>query len=204
MLEVKVIDYGKLSNLYNICNAIEFMGFRYSIVKEAKEIDEAACLILPGVGAFEDGISGLRSKGLDKAIIDYAKRGKPLLGICLGMQLLMEASYEFGKHKGLNLIEGEARKFQSDKHYKVPNINWHPVKFKNTNAEDKYYYFVHSYYIITQYADNTCGTTNYSNVTFASAVHKENVWGVQFHPERSGKNGLHLLHNFITKHKLYE
>jgi imidazole glycerol-phosphate synthase subunit HisF len=214
--EVSIVDYG-LGNLRSVKNSFRQLGASPKLIDTAGDIRGADFLVLPGVGSFEEGMKNLKSKGLDRAIIDYARSGKPLLGICLGMQLLMEKSYEFGEHDGLGLIEGDVVFFPPmeelvSEGYKIPHVGWngiHSLKdWKGTildglsdNADT---YFVHSYCVRPKRAENILASTDYFGYEFCSVVGKGNIVGCQFHPEKSGKVGLSILRSFLTSNKKKE
>jgi len=207
--QVSILDYG-LGNIRSIKNAFEELGVKVNLISSPEEIGKAKHLILPGVGSFEEGIRNLRSAHLDQAIIDYVGEGKFLLGICLGMQLLMTKSYEFGEHTGLGIIEGEVLRFEEGplllkQPFKVPHVGWNKVAL-NRRAEDILFdgkihdfeaYFVHSYYVKPVREEYVLATTSYGGQEFCSLVAKDNVYGCQFHPEKSGGIGLYLLKEFL-------
>ncbi|PRM90707.1 imidazole glycerol phosphate synthase subunit HisH [Aliarcobacter cryaerophilus] len=197
-----IIDYnmGNLASVYNACS-------KYTkdlkIVKNADDLKNLDKIILPGVGAYKDAMQHLEESNLKDAILDFANSKKPLLGICLGMQLLFESSEEFGYTKGLGLIEGKVVKFDKSKmssDLKIPHMGWNKIENKENqlfkDLKDPYLYFVHSYHIITD-DKNIIGKTNYG-YEFASAVNKDNIFGFQPHPEKSHNNGLKILENFIN------
>lgn len=196
-METVIVDYG-LGNLRSVQKSIEKIGESVKISNNIKDIETADRLILPGVGAFCDAITLLNKKELDKAICKFVKTERPLLGICLGMQLLYDKSYEGGIYEGLGLIEGEIKKFVGD--YKVPHIGWNDIcstkGILSKNLENPYVYFVHSYYAPVNYATDT--TTSYGGVTFSSAIAYQNIFATQFHPEKSGDVGLSILKNFFN------
>lgn len=194
---IVVIDYG-LGNLASVTNALNRLGIQSRISGSPSMIKKAKALILPGVGAAGAGMKNLKSKGLDKLILAEIEKGKPLLGICLGMQLLFEKSEE-GNVNCLGIFKGVVKKFKKER--KIPQIGWNQVEikqesnfFKNINSES-YFYFVNSYYCLPQDENIIAGLTDYGEI-FASIVAKNNVIGVQFHPEKSGKIGFRLLKNF--------
>ncbi len=199
---IAVVDYN-MGNLRSVENAFLKIGSKVTIVKNPKEIKNYDKLILPGVGAFGDAMKHLKQSGLDEAIKEFASLGKPLLGICLGMQLLLESSDEFGEHEGLGLICGKIRKFDKEKFQtplKVPHMGWNEIfvqkktpLFKNLEKEF-YLYFVHSYHAICE-SKYTIGESEYG-YSFSSAINKDNIYGLQPHPEKSHKNGLQILKNF--------
>ncbi len=201
---IAIIDYG-LGNLFSLRSSLRAVGAESVVTDDAALIRRADRLILPGVGAFRDAAAKLREKGLDELIREEAASGKLLLGICLGMQLLFDESLEFGRYPGLGLIHGTAAPIPvpDKKTYKLPQIGWnalhltreHPL-FAGINEGD-HVYFVHSYHGTDCEAD-TIATTEYGTVVTA-AVARENVWGTQFHPEKSGRVGLEILRAFAEQ-----
>ena len=197
---ISIINYG-VGNLHSVNKAVEFAGGKTIITNDRKTIMDAEKLILPGVGAFEDGLIGLKSNGLLTTIQDFKKTGKPILGICLGMQLLFEKSFEKGEHKGLGIIDGEVLKFESPG-IKVPQIGWNSIsvtkdsKLMQKISDNSYVYFNHSYFCEPKNQNVVLTKTSYG-VNFASAVEFENVYGVQFHPEKSQKIGIQIIRNFV-------
>ncbi|PRM98538.1 imidazole glycerol phosphate synthase subunit HisH [Aliarcobacter cryaerophilus] len=197
-----IIDYnmGNLASVYNACSKFTK---DLKIVKNADDLKNLDKIILPGVGAYKDAMQHLENSVLKDAILDFANSKKPLLGICLGMQLLFESSEEFGYTKGLGLIEGKVVKFDKSKmssDLKIPHMGWNKIENKENqlfkDLKNPYLYFVHSYHIITD-DKNIIGKTNYG-YEFASAVNKDNIFGFQPHPEKSHNNGLKILENFIN------
>jgi glutamine amidotransferase len=200
---IHIIDYGS-SNLLSIARAFEHIGAKVVMVQKASDISNADHLVLPGVGAFPDGMEALVNAGFDKAIHQHATAGKPLLGICLGMQLLLDIGTEMHEVKGLELIPGKVLALPKDQaHLKVPNINWHPVSqlsdhpLFNSIPNNEMFYFVHSYYAQTNFIENNIGQTAFGSLMLSSVIAKNNIMGTQFHPEKSGEMGLQLLRNFI-------
>ena len=196
-----IIDYnmGNLASVYNACSKFTK---DLKIVKNADDLKNLDKIILPGVGAYKDAMQHLEDSGLKDAILDFANSKKPLLGICLGMQLLFESSEEFGYTKGLGLIEGKVVKFDKSKmssDLKIPHMGWNKIFTKPNRLfegmDNPYLYFVHSYHAITT-EDVTIGKTIYG-YEFASVVNKENIYGFQPHPEKSHTNGLRILKNFM-------
>ncbi|MBR3966701.1 MAG: imidazole glycerol phosphate synthase subunit HisH [Clostridia bacterium] len=199
---IAVVDYG-VGNLFSLVSSLHAVGADAIVTGDADEIRKAEKIILPGVGAFGDAAAKLRSTGLDKVIIEEAKGGKPLLGICLGMQMLLEKSYEYGEHEGLGLIKGEIRPISDviPKDLKIPHIGWNALDFTENKSElfkyiknGDHVYFVHSYYG-ANCADATIATSEYG-APLTAAVQSGNVMGCQFHPEKSGKVGLNILKAF--------
>ncbi|UTJ07122.1 imidazole glycerol phosphate synthase subunit HisH [Arcobacter roscoffensis] len=198
---IGIIDYnmGNLASVYNACHLIDAKA---SIVKDPNELKNFDRVILPGVGAFADAMEHLNETGMKEAIYEFSKTGKPMIGICLGMQLLFESSQEFGHTEGLGLIDGEVVKFDKSKMHediKIPHMGWNTIINKEHSLfeglENPYLYFVHSYHAQTK-EENIIGKTIYG-YEFASAVNKDNVYGFQPHPEKSHDNGIKILENFI-------
>ena len=197
-----IIDYnmGNLASVYNACHLIDAKA---TIVKNPEDLKNFNRVILPGVGAYKDAMEHLIQTGMREAVYEYAKSGKPMIGICLGMQLLFESSEEFGYTKGLGLIEGKVVKFDKSKmssDLKIPHMGWNKTVNKDNplfkNLQNPYLYFVHSYHVVTD-DKYTIATTNYG-YDFVSAVNKDNIFGFQPHPEKSHNNGLKILENFIN------
>ena len=199
---IGIVNYN-MGNLASVMNAFTKLGIETEIQDDPNKISGYDKLLLPGVGAFGDAMKHLKSNGMDRAIIDFAATGKPLLGICLGMQLLFESSEEFGSHKGLGLINGGIVKFNETKFdhpLKVPHMGWNEMFVQRDTPifdglpKDFYLYFVHSYHVVCddKYA---IGKTHYG-YEFVSAVQKDNIYGIQPHPEKSHDNGLKILTNF--------
>jgi len=197
-MAIGIIDYG-MGNLKSVSNALDFLGAPNFISDDYKELEKADKLILPGVGAFKDAIDLIKDKSFDILLEDAKKVNKPILGICLGMQLMFDSSSEFGKHKGLSLIKGDIVKFDID--LKVPHMGWNKLNvIKETPLfrglpEDSYVYFVHSFYLETK-EDVVSATTTYGK-EIQVAAQEGNVFALQFHPEKSGDVGLKILSNFI-------
>ena len=201
---IALVDYG-VGNLFSLQRSLEAIGVQSVITGNAQALRSADKIILPGVGAFGDAAQKLKDTGLMQLLRDLAKEGKPLLGICLGMQLLLEKSYEYGEHEGLGLIQGEIDRIAvPDKEmYKLPQMGWnrlhlvgeHPL-FRYVREGD-FVYFVHSFHGI-HCQDATIATTDYGT-TVTAAVASGNVWGVQFHPEKSGAVGLSILRAFAEE-----
>lgn len=204
---IAVIDYG-VGNLFSLTASLKFLGADTIVTNKREDIIAADRIILPGVGAFEDAIAKLKATGLVDTIIEETKKGKPLLGICLGMQLLFEKSYEYGEHEGLGLIKGEIASIEADlpertsgEKLKVPHIGWNSLDLKGNDPlfkyikEGDYVYYVHSFYG-KNCLENTIASSNY-DIEVTGAVRSGNVYGTQFHPEKSGNVGLNILRAFM-------
>ena len=198
---IAVIDYG-VGNLFSLCSSLDAIGAETVVTCDPDVVRAADKIILPGVGAFSDAIAKLRESGMDKIIIEEAKRGKPLFGICLGMQMLFEKSYEYGEHDGLGLLRGSVVGMEGSlpSELKIPHIGWNYLKFDRAHPlfkyinEGDYVYFVHSYYAV-DCEESLIASTEYGKMLTA-AVALENVAGTQFHPEKSGEVGLKILKAF--------
>ncbi|MEJ2467673.1 MAG: imidazole glycerol phosphate synthase subunit HisH [Campylobacterales bacterium] len=201
---IGICDY-RMGNLASVKNAFALLGESVAVESDPDKLAGYDRLILPGVGAFGDAMEHLRERGMDEALKAYAGSGKPMLGICLGMQLLFESSEEFGPNPGLGLIKGKVVAFDParfDHPLKVPHMGWnrmftkpHPL-FEGLD-EAHYLYFVHSYHAVAKEEADIIGETEYG-YRFTSAVAHDNVMGIQPHPEKSHKNGLQILKNFIN------
>jgi glutamine amidotransferase len=199
---IGIVDYN-MGNLASVINAFAKVGVDATLESDPTKLSQYDKLILPGVGAFGDAMEHLKENGMDEAVIAYAHSGKPLLGICLGMQLLFESSEEFGAHKGLELIPGKVVAFDEakfDHPQKVPHMGWNELFVQKETPlfdglnKDFYLYFVHSYHAMCddKYA---IGKTHYG-YKFVSSVQKDNIYGIQPHPEKSHENGLKIIENF--------
>lgn len=207
---ITMIDYGG-SNLRSAQKAFEFVGGQVQITADPKVVRQAEKLVLPGVGAFASGIAGLRQRELDAAAVRAVERGALLLGICLGMQLLFDESDEMGRHTGLGLIPGRVTRFNDRQMtksetrlrspLKVPHMGWNQISHNGRHTllhgvpDGAHVYFVHSYYCIPAASETIIAQTEYGQL-FASIVGRDNVYGIQFHPEKSQKVGLRILRNF--------
>ncbi len=200
---IGIVDYN-MGNLASVRNAFKLLGEEVHVESNSDKFKEYDKLILPGVGAFGDAMEHLRERNMIEPLKAYAQSGKYMLGICLGMQLLFESSEEFGSHEGLGLIEGSVRYFDKsrfDSELKIPHMGWNRMFTQKhdlfNNLDDKHYlYFVHSYHVTCKNSQNIIGESEYG-YKFTSAVAKDNILGVQPHPEKSHKNGLKILENFI-------
>ncbi|MFH1245026.1 MAG: imidazole glycerol phosphate synthase subunit HisH [Candidatus Omnitrophota bacterium] len=222
---IVVVDYG-LGNLRSVAKALELAGAKVKVTNKLSEIDSSCAVVLPGVGAFKRAMENLNELDLTGALLQTIKTGKPFLGVCLGLQLLFTESEEHGLYRGLDVIRGKVKKIAPG--VKVPHMGWNNIKIvgagpclcpKGAPARDKksvgtdpdvrsqslftgipdesYFYFVHSYYVEPRDKSVIEAVTEYGQ-EFVSAVHKDNVWGVQFHPEKSAELGLRVLRNFVS------
>lgn len=198
---IAVIDYG-VGNLFSLVSSLNAVGAECTVTSDPELIRRAEKIILPGVGAFEDAKRKLAEAGLDRVVIEEAAKGKRILGICLGMQMLFERSFEYGEHEGLGLLSGSvvAMEGRLPKELKIPHIGWNSLNIKSNHpifkytAEGDYVYFVHSYYA-EGCEDSLLATTEYGR-EMTAAVALDNVTGTQFHPEKSGEAGLNILRAF--------
>jgi len=197
-----VIDYGA-GNLRSVLHALHHLGYDdVPLAREAGDLEGADKLILPGVGAFGAGMQALEKQGLIEPIKQKVADGIPYLGICLGMQFLFEYSDEMGEHKGLGLLKGHVTRFPEMADYKVPHMGWNVLNMTQESSlieslpKDPYAYFVHSYYCVPSEEDDKLITVDYG-IPFTAGVQRDNVYGVQFHPEKSQTIGLQILKNFL-------
>jgi len=212
-LKVSIVDYG-LGNLRSVTNAFEVLGYPVEVVQEGFSLLNAELLVLPGVGAFSDGMKGLRSQDLIGPLGEYVASGRHMLGICLGMQLLMSESLEFGRHEGLGLIEGQVvpffpREKVADQDYRVPHVGWNQlirpegVNWSETllqeTSERSDAYFVHSFKVEPQDPCHVLASATYGQQTFCAVIKNDTIVGTQFHPEKSGLAGMKMLHHFCQQ-----
>lgn len=201
---IAIVDYG-VGNIFSLYSSFKYIGAEVVLTSDPDEIKKADKIILPGVGAFADAAKKLRDSGLADVVVNEVKNGKPLLGICLGMQMLFERSFEYGEHKGLGLINGDIVPMEGvvPDNYKIPHIGWNGLHFPNDKPkndlfkyveENECVYFVHSYYG-TRCDDSLIASTEYG-AELTAAVADKNVYGVQFHPEKSGEVGMKILKAF--------
>ncbi|MBQ7098087.1 MAG: imidazole glycerol phosphate synthase subunit HisH [Clostridia bacterium] len=199
---IAIVDYG-VGNLFSLKSSFAAIGEAVVVTGDAQEIKNAEKIILPGVGAFGDAAKKLRETGLDKVVKEEAENGKPILGICLGMQLLLEKSFEYGEHEGLGLIGGEIRPISEiiPKDLKIPHIGWNSLRFKGEKSkifkyinDGDFVYFVHSFYGAK--CDESVSATAKYGAELTASVENGNVYGCQFHPEKSGEVGLKILKAF--------
>ncbi|MCA9050403.1 MAG: imidazole glycerol phosphate synthase subunit HisH [Planctomycetaceae bacterium] len=202
MTSIAIIDYG-MGNHRSVQKAIEHIGASAVITADPSAIAAADKVILPGVGAFRDAIQAIRDHHLTDVIRESVDSGKPFLGICLGLQLLFDVSYEDGEYAGLEIVPGTVQRFDLPSDLKIPHMGWNRLTLTQPNApvfsglsDESWFYFVHSYYVQPADSSWTAATTDYGT-PFVSAVARDNVFAVQFHPEKSQSAGLQLLGNFV-------
>ncbi|WP_222435709.1 imidazole glycerol phosphate synthase subunit HisH [Fluviispira vulneris] len=211
--KIVIIDYslGNLSSVYNVFN---YLGQDVLITSDPEVIIQSDAAVLPGVGSFKDAMLTLNTTGIGDAIFEFIKTGKHLLGICLGMQLLFSKSEEFGETNGLNIISGSVKRFSnfsSDNliNYKVPQIGWNKINYieghqllemtplKNISFISDYMYFIHSYYVVPDLISIKLTHTNYAGIDYCSSILKDNIFAVQFHPEKSSKKGIQIYKDWL-------
>ena len=199
---IKIVDYG-MGNLRSVQKAFEKIGAEATICTNPAELAGANKLVLPGVGAFRDAIHELRRTGLDQPVLDHIAAGRPFLGICLGLQLLFDVSYEDGQWEGLGVLSGNVVRFQDQRDLKIPHMGWNTLEFPRASRlfdgipPGASFYFVHSYYVVPR--DETVVAAQSEHGTpFTAAVSRDNLFATQFHPEKSQALGLKLLSNFAA------
>lgn len=208
-----VVDYG-IGNVFSVCNALRRIGGEPELTGDLKAIRNADRVILPGVGAFARAMDALKAKGLAPVLQDYVATGRPFLGICIGMQVLMERSTEFGSHEGLGFIAGSVERIPdrgpSGNRLRVPHIGWAPLKpggagsqwkdtpLAETTPDGASVYFVHSYHCMPADPGHRMAIADYGSAEITAAIAKDNIVGVQFHPERSGETGQQILRTFLS------
>lgn len=207
---IAIIDYG-MGNLFSVAHACKTVGLNAIITADKKQIMSADALIFPGMGAFGDAMDNLKQLDLIHPIKDFVQSGKPFMGLCLGMQLLLTESEEFGTHKGLDIIEGSVKRFQT-KEEKVPQIGWNHIQQPITRSWDEtpfssvknneFMYFVHSYYITPTDEHVVLSYTSYAGTLYCSSVLKNNIFATQFHPEKSASEGLKIYRDWAMLFKL--
>ena len=201
---IAIVDYG-VGNIFSLCSSFKYIGADITLTSDVDTIKRADKIIFPGVGAFCDAAQKLKSRGLDKILIEEAKSGKPFLGICLGMQMMLTKSYEFGEYDGLDIISGNVVPIENviPKDYKIPHIGWNKLIFPDDKPkspifkyinEGEHVYFVHSFYAAD--CDEAVVAVSEYGAPLTAAVQNKNVFGCQFHPEKSGETGLNILRAF--------
>lgn len=200
-MAIAIVDYG-MGNLHSVSKAVERLGYEAVVTADASVIMSSEGVLLPGVGAFGDAMTHLRESKLDTVVVQAAAAGLPLLGICLGMQLLFDSSEEHGHHQGLGLLPGRVERFTGDGGLKVPHMGWNRLEFLQPESailaglSEGHVYFVHSYHVLTGRSEDLLAVTDYGHPVTAIVGHG-NVYGMQFHPEKSGELGMALLRNFL-------
>ncbi len=194
---IAIIDYG-VGNLGSVLNAFKYLGYEAIITSNKEDILKADKVVLPGVGAFSDAMNAFKARDFESVIHEVVDKGTPVLGICVGMQMLFEKSFEYGIHDGLGFLKGNIIKFD-DNGFKVPQIGWNQIKVIKDNPllkglDNKYVYFVHSYHL--DESEYAIAVTEYANRVYPSAINYKNIYATQFHPEKSGEVGLQILKNF--------
>ncbi|MFO1464087.1 MAG: imidazole glycerol phosphate synthase subunit HisH [bacterium] len=198
---IAILDYD-MGNLRSVSKAIEHVGGECQVTRDPKAVAKADKLILPGVGAFQDCMANLKSYGLVEPLREFIAGGRPFLGICLGMQLLMDESEEGGRHQGLGILPGKVRRFSPELQLKVPHMGWNSLKLQGkptllAGMEGEYVYFVHSYYVDPAQPKRVTAATAEYGIPFAASLEFENIYATQFHPEKSQRVGLGLLQRFV-------
>lgn len=200
-MKIALIDYGA-GNLFSVQRALKFAGADFYIATRPGQISKADKLVLPGVGAFCDGMNGLKKNRLIQAIKLAVQQQKPIFGICLGMQLMMNAGHEFGIHHGLDLIDGVVNKIKTKE--KLPHVGWNDLKILKPTSlltginSGEYFYFVHSFVARPKNSYVAAASTNYGGDDFCSVLEYKNIYGTQFHPEKSGPKGITIYQNFVN------
>jgi glutamine amidotransferase len=201
-MSIAIINYG-MANLRSVQKALEEVGAQARVISQPREIEQADRIVLPGVGAFQDAVRTLREKDLVGPVLRHIEKGKPFLGICLGLQMLMDVGYEDGEHRGLGVIKGKCVRFDVDRDLslKVPHMGWNQLDIKRPSPLLRDLpagcgvYFVHSYHVVPDDASVVATTTDYGR-PFVSSIWRDNLVATQFHPEKSQKVGLQILANF--------
>lgn len=205
--QVTVVDYG-IGNIHSVVKALRYLGAEVALTESPEDVASAARLLVPGVGAFADGLRGLKERGLDEAILQHVATGRPLMAICLGMQLLLTESIEFGTHRGLDVVPGRVVEIPRAPGVKVPQIGWNRIapppggSWTGTPLAEvepgTMVYFVHSFSAVPSAETDRLADTVYGGFRVSAAVRRGNVVGVQFHPEKSGPVGLSILQQFLS------
>jgi glutamine amidotransferase len=213
-VSIAIADYGT-GNLFSLKKAMRYLGAEVLSTEDPELIKKSDGLVLPGVGSFKTAMCGIKVRGLDSVIKEFSLADKPVLGICLGAQIMMTKGYEFGECEGLDLVKGNVMRFpRVDSRFKVPHIGWNKI-FSNTVLsweqtildevlENSFVYFVHSYVLEPEDKGNALSSTSYGNLEFCSVIKSGNTYGVQFHPEKSGEVGLLILKNFIDIARIWK
>lgn len=200
---IAIVDYG-MGNVRSLCNAVEYIGYDAVVTSDSARIRDAEKIVLPGVGAFGDAIRAIHARGLDEILNrEVIEKGKPMLGICLGLQLLGKSSEEHGHHEGLGWIDAKAIRFDGSTGLKVPHIGWNDIDYRdadplfaNLKENERSFYFVHSFYMECNDPSDILATCEYGT-RFVAAIKHDNFLATQFHPEKSQDNGVQVLTNFL-------
>jgi len=200
-----LLDYG-IGNIHSVAKALRAAGAEPELTADASAVRQADRLVVPGVGAFADCIGALRSRELDAPVVEFIRTGKPFLGICVGMQMLFQESFEFGTHRGLGVLEGTVDRLEEAEGVKIPHIGWNGIEatrdwsgtLLDGCASGEKLYFVHSFAVTPANDANRLADARYGSNRICAAIQKENVMGTQFHPEKSGDLGLRILKRFVT------
>ena len=205
-MKIAIIDY-QLSNLFSVKHAFDYLKINSEITSDKSTLSRVDAAILPGVGAFGDAMDNLKKLDLIDPIKEFIRSGKPFMGVCLGMQLLFSESEEFGIHQGLNIVKGKVKKFSNaDKPIKVPQIGWNQIlkadnNWNNSPLESiksgEFMYFVHSYYVVPKDPSVILSETIYEDIGYCSSILKDNVFAAQFHPEKSGQEGIKIYRDWL-------
>ena len=199
---IAIVDY-QMGNLRSVQKALERVGYEAQVTGDPTVIAQASKIVLPGVGAYADAIAELKRRALVEPIREAINGGRPFLGICLGLQLLFERSYEDGEHEGMGILPGSVRRFEVPHEYKVPHMGWNQVHYRRQppifeGIEDQtHFYFVHSYYVVPEDESMIAGEAQYPD-PFCAMIWRENLFATQFHPEKSQDAGLQVLRNFAA------
>ena len=198
---IGLVDLG-ISNIFSIRNALKYLGYKVRLINKPNDFNNIKSLILPGVGTFKEGMVALEKKKLTSSLIERVNKGLPFLGICLGMQMLASRGYENGETRGLNLIKGQVKKLNFKKNYPVPNIGWCDVSIKRDSIlfesnKAKSFYFLHSYYFSCSEKSSIVATIKFADDNIPVVINKKNIFGIQYHPEKSFENGIDNLNRFI-------
>jgi len=202
MTKIAIIDYG-MGNLRSVEKAFAYVGYDAFIAHTPEEVLKGTHVVLPGVGGFRECMANLKACGMDEAVYESIRRGRPFLGICLGLQLLFSESEEFGLHKGLDIIKGRVVRLRPEKGLKIPHMGWNQLEIVREVPHlagienNSYVYFVHSYHVVPEERDIIATFTDYGG-EFVSSIYKDNIFACQFHPEKSHTVGLKILKNFGT------
>ncbi len=203
MKQVVIVDYG-MGNIRSVVNAFEYVGAKVKLTKKLPDIKDAAAIVVPGQGAFRDCIANLRKNNLTETLTDeVVKKGKPFLGICMGLEILADKGFEGGEFDGLGWISGTTKRFKLSSQYKIPHLGWNEIKIKKPTwlfkglSPNPSFYFAHSYYLQPKDPSWIVASCHYG-IKFAAALQKENIVAVQFHPEKSQHDGLQLIKNFVN------